>query len=214
MHEEGLRSELAQGTGAGSMHAASAHTVSTTTHSLQATGTTTSGNPMSAAIGASSTDSRQLHPADADRPMHAPPVAPVATAPNHWPPHAHVEGGQHDDYFAPPPVNMFPPPGATGYGLPPSFVPVAVPPVGAPPQVPYIGTLHPAAVLGSTRGGAVGQAAAVPQRGALAGVVTRDSVSNYGTQASSLQAPEANAPVQVRSLPIGITTGRRRCSSL
>ena len=113
MHEEGLRSELAQGTGAGSMHAASAHTVSTTTVSSHATGTTTSGNPMSAAIGASSTDSRQLHPADADRPMHAPPVAPVATAPNHWPPHAHVEGGQHDDYFAPPPMNIFVPPDST-----------------------------------------------------------------------------------------------------
>ena len=113
MHEEGLRSELAQGTGAGSMHAASAHAVSTTTHSLQSTGTTTSGNPVSAAIGASSTDSRQQQPASAYPPMHPHPVAPVATAPHHWPPHAHVEGGQHYDNFAPPPVNIFVPPDAT-----------------------------------------------------------------------------------------------------
>ena len=105
-----MRSELAQGTGAGSMYAASAHAVSTTTHSSQSTGTTTSGNPVSAAIGASSTDSRQLHPADADRPMHTPPVAPLATAPSERPPHAHVEGGQHDDYFVPPPMHVFVPP--------------------------------------------------------------------------------------------------------
>ena len=92
------------------MHAASAHAVSTTTLTSHATGTTTSGNPMSATIGASSTDSRQQQPADADRPMHTPPVAPLATAPSERPPHAHVEGGQHDDYFAPPPVNIFVPP--------------------------------------------------------------------------------------------------------
>ena len=145
MHEEGLRSELAQGTGAGSMHAASAHTVTTTTHSLQATGTTTSGNPMSAAIGASSTDSRQLHPADADRPMHAPPVAPVATAPNHWPPHAHVEGGQHDDYFAPPPVNIFVPPDATASD------PVAGT-GGHTPAMPQPGTQEAVATKASVRG--------------------------------------------------------------
>ena len=208
MHEEGLRSELAQGTGAGSMHAASAHAVSTTTHSSQATGTTTSGNPMSAAIGALSTDSRQQQLTSVDRPMHPHAVELVATAPNHRPPHAHVEGGKHNDYSVPPPIDMFPPPGATGYGLPPSLVPVAVPPVGAPPQVPNVGTFTPAVVLGATGGGAAGQAAAVPQSGTLAGVVTRDSVSDYGTQAAAIQTPAANAPVQVRSLPIAITTGR------
>ena len=111
VHEDGLRYDLAQG--AGSMHAASAHAVSTTTLSSHATGTTTSSNPMSASIGATSTNSRQHHSTEADRPMHAPPVAPVATTPDHRPTHVHVEGGQQDDHFPLPPVNIFSPPEAS-----------------------------------------------------------------------------------------------------
>ena len=111
-HEEGVHNQMAQGTGPGSMHAASPHAVSTTTLSSHATGTTNSGDLMSATIGVSSTDSRQLQLADAARSTHEPPVEPVATTPNHRTPNARVKGGQRDEYTAPLSVGIFLPPEA------------------------------------------------------------------------------------------------------
>ena len=78
---------------------------------------------------------------------------------------------------------------------------------GAPPRPPptqgagtgalvSCGTAH--TLVGA---GAVGQAATVGQPCALKRVVTKDSVSKYSTQAATLQAPAAHAPLQARSPP-------------
>lgn len=62
-------------------------------------------------------------------------------------------------------------------------------PAQGAPQSPVIGA------------GAVGQAAAVGLPCVLSGVATRDSVSQYGTQAAAPQAPAAHAPLQVHCQP-------------
>ena len=185
------------------MHAVSAQVLSTTANSSNIYyGNNPPGHPMSSTIGASSTDSHQNQLSGA--PLLA---APVSNTPSLPTPHEHIAGAEYPGYYVPPPANMYPPAGATAYGLPTSFVPVAAPPVGAPPTAGTISALPDAVLLGPTQSGAVGQAAASPQPYALAQVPTKDSVTDYGTQAPEMVAPSAHAPMQVRSLPMTTTSG-------
>ena len=184
------------------MHAVSAQVLSTTANSSNIYyGNNPPGHPMSSTIGASSTDSHQIQLSGA--PLLA---APVSNTPSLPTPHEHVAGAEQPGYYVPPPVSMFPPPGATALEVPQSLVPVDAPPMGAP-SAQNPGALPPAVLLGATRSGAVGQAAASPQPYALTQVPTEDSVTNYGTQAAELVAPSAHAPMQVRSLPMTTTSG-------